>query len=75
MRDQFSQVTSNIVEAVVSIGRLSSFLKAEELQRDARKIIEKPDLQLGDEVRAFLNDEPFPAEARVFGVGSCYQER
>ncbi|KAF8202113.1 multidrug resistance-associated ABC transporter [Pholiota molesta] len=46
----FSQVTSNIIEAIVSVKRLSSFLTADELQKDARKLIDKPDLQLGDEV-------------------------
>jgi len=43
-------VTSNIIEAIVSVQRLSSFLTADELQPDARKLIEKPNLQLGDEV-------------------------
>lgn len=47
----FSQVISNIVEALVSVKRLSAFFKAGELQPDAREIIQKPDLQLGDEVR------------------------
>ncbi|KAF9473354.1 multidrug resistance-associated ABC transporter [Pholiota conissans] len=46
----FSQVTSNIIEAIVSVQRLSSFLTADELQEDARKLIDKPDLQVGDEV-------------------------
>ncbi|KAF8159727.1 multidrug resistance-associated ABC transporter [Crassisporium funariophilum] len=46
----FSQVTSNIIEAIVSVQRLSSFLGASELQVDARKVIENPTLQLGDEV-------------------------
>ena len=39
------------IEAVVSVKRLSSFLNADELQTDARVVIEKPNLQLGDEVR------------------------
>ena len=43
-------MTSNIIEAIVSVQRLSSFLAADELQPDARKLIEKPNLQLGDEV-------------------------
>ncbi|KAF8638952.1 hypothetical protein AX16_010426 [Volvariella volvacea WC 439] len=46
----FSQVTSNIIEAAVSISRLSSFLNANELQPDACKIIMKPSLHYGDEV-------------------------
>ena len=35
----------------MSVKRLSSFLNADELQTDARVVIEKPNLQLGDEVR------------------------
>ncbi|KAJ7767456.1 multidrug resistance-associated ABC transporter [Mycena maculata] len=46
----FSQVISNIIEALVSVKRLSAFFRAEELQPDARQVIQKPDLQLGDEV-------------------------
>ncbi|KAJ7634168.1 P-loop containing nucleoside triphosphate hydrolase protein [Mycena polygramma] len=46
----FSQVISNIIEALVSVKRLSAFFQASELQPDAREIIQKPDLQLGDEV-------------------------
>ncbi|KAJ6474594.1 multidrug resistance-associated ABC transporter [Mycena vitilis] len=46
----FSQVISNIIEALVSVKRLSAFFRASELQPDAREIIQKPDLQSGDEV-------------------------
>ena len=46
---QVSLVTSNIIEAVVSIKRLSSFLNSEELQM-YRTMIETPMLRLGDEV-------------------------
>lgn len=46
----FAQVTSNIIEAVVSIQRLSAFLQADELQSDARKIKYRPVLNSGDEV-------------------------
>ncbi|KAF9457511.1 multidrug resistance-associated ABC transporter [Collybia nuda] len=46
----FSQVTSNIIEAIVSVRRLADFLQADELQRDARKVLEKPTLNPGDEV-------------------------
>ena len=46
---QVSLVTSNIIEAVVSIKRLSSFLNSEELQM-YRSVIGTPMLQLGDEV-------------------------
>uniref|UniRef100_A0A8H8CHK1 Metal resistance protein YCF1 n=1 Tax=Psilocybe cubensis TaxID=181762 RepID=A0A8H8CHK1_PSICU len=51
----FSQVTSNIIEAVVSVQRLASFLSADELQVDARKLIEKPNLQLGEEVLSIVD--------------------
>jgi ATP-binding cassette subfamily C (CFTR/MRP) protein 1 len=46
----FSQVISNIIEALVSVKRLSAFFQSAELQPDARELILKPDLQLGDEV-------------------------
>jgi hypothetical protein len=46
----FSQVTSNIVESIVSVKRLSSFLKADEVQPEARNVILNPDLRVGDEV-------------------------
>ncbi|KAJ3711222.1 P-loop containing nucleoside triphosphate hydrolase protein [Lentinula raphanica] len=36
----FSQVTSNVIESIVSIQRLSDYLGASELQPDARKAIE-----------------------------------
>ncbi|TFY72025.1 hypothetical protein EVG20_g1007 [Dentipellis fragilis] len=35
----FAQVTSNIIEALVSVKRLSAFLRAEELQPDARRLV------------------------------------
>ncbi|THH19236.1 hypothetical protein EW146_g1884 [Bondarzewia mesenterica] len=44
----FSQVTSSIIEAMVSVNRLSSFLHADELQPDARKISINSDLRNGD---------------------------
>ena len=47
---QFSQVTSNIIEALVSVNRLSDFLRADELQADAVKRIDKPSLSIRDEV-------------------------
>lgn len=51
-------VTSNIIEAVVSINRLSSFLNADELQPDARQLIEsKTKLGLGDEVLSIKEGE------------------
>ena len=55
---QFSQVTSNIIEALVSINRLSEFLNADELQPDARYISKaKPVLDVGDEVLSITNGE------------------
>jgi ATP-binding cassette subfamily C (CFTR/MRP) protein 1 len=47
---QFSQVTSNIIESIVSIRRMSNFLAAAELQPGTRNILEKENLQIGDEV-------------------------
>ncbi|KAF9005892.1 metal resistance protein YCF1 [Cyathus striatus] len=43
----FGQVTSNIIEAIVSVQRLSSFLGADELQADARTL-EHKSLKTGD---------------------------
>jgi hypothetical protein len=43
-------VTSNIIEAWVSVKRLSTFLDATELQPDARKVTEDVELKAGDEV-------------------------
>jgi len=44
------EVWSNLIEAIVSVKRLSFFLNADELQYDARQPIEKPPLNEGDEV-------------------------
>lgn len=49
---QFSQVTSSIIEAMVSINRLSKFLAADELQSNARKVSINSDLRTGDIVKA-----------------------
>ena len=54
---QFSQVTSNIIEAIVSVRRLSEFLRAEELQASAVQRIEKPSLSVGDEVLSIRDGE------------------
>ena len=54
---QFSQVTSNIIEAMVSVRRLSAFLGADELQPDARVVVQRPRLELGDEVLSITNGE------------------
>ena len=51
---QFSRVISNIIEAIVSLQRLSSFLNAQELQL-YRTMVESPKLQLGDEVDIFVS--------------------
>ncbi|KAJ7918968.1 multidrug resistance-associated ABC transporter [Mycena leptocephala] len=48
----FSQVISNVIEAFVSVKRLSAFFQSLELQPDAREIIQMPNLQPGDEVCA-----------------------
>jgi ATP-binding cassette, subfamily C (CFTR/MRP), member 1 len=50
---QLSRVISNIIEAIVSVQRLSSFLNAGELQM-YRTVIETPMLQHGDEVGIFF---------------------
>ncbi|SJL03580.1 related to YCF1-Vacuolar ABC transporter responsible for vacuolar sequestration of glutathione-S-conjugates [Armillaria ostoyae] len=64
LTSDFSQVTSNLIEAIVSIRRLSDFLEADELQADARKLIEKPNLQRGDTVLSIRNaDFSWSAEA------------
>ncbi|KAG6889968.1 hypothetical protein C0992_003448 [Termitomyces sp. T32_za158] len=60
----FSQVTSNIIEAIVSVKRLSDFLNAEELQGDARKFIDTPNLNRGDEVLS-IQDADFSWEKKA----------
>jgi ATP-binding cassette, subfamily C (CFTR/MRP), member 1 len=50
---QFGRVVSNIIEAIVSLKRLSSFLNANELEL-YRTMIEPTVLQLGDEVDIFF---------------------
>lgn len=47
---QSSQVVSNIMEALVSVRRISDFLRAEELQKDAVMRIEKEPPGIGEEV-------------------------
>jgi len=46
----FAQVTSNIIEAIVSVKRLNSFLGAAELQPDATKVVVGNSLREGDEI-------------------------
>ncbi|KAF6761448.1 metal resistance protein YCF1 [Ephemerocybe angulata] len=54
----FSQVTSNIIEAWVSVKRLSAFLDASELQPDARKVLPPArELAEGDEVLSIKDGE------------------
>ncbi|KAF9442601.1 multidrug resistance-associated ABC transporter [Macrolepiota fuliginosa MF-IS2] len=53
----FAQVTSNIIEAWVSVKRLDSFLSAAELQPDATKLLTAPTLTEGDEVLSIKNGD------------------
>ena len=50
---------SNLVEAVVSVERISAFLDSDELQTDARNVILKGSLQDDDEVVSITNGEFF----------------
>lgn len=50
-------VISNLVEAIVSVKRISSFLDSDELQSDARDIILKGNIQDGDEVLSITHGE------------------
>jgi len=52
-------VISNLVEAIVSVKRISSFLDSDELQTDARNISLKENIQDGDEVLSITNGEFF----------------
>lgn len=54
---QFSMVTSNIIEAMVSAKRLSDFFNADELQPDTRQVVESADLEQGDVVVSITNGE------------------
>ncbi|EAU90288.2 metal resistance protein YCF1 [Coprinopsis cinerea okayama7 len=53
----FAQVTSNIIEAMVSVRRLADFLEARELQPDARKLVEDAAVREGDEVLSIKGGE------------------
>ncbi|TFK51703.1 multidrug resistance-associated ABC transporter [Heliocybe sulcata] len=53
----FSQVTSNIIEAVVSVRRLSDFLRATELQPDAVNVLAAADPKMGEEVLSIERGE------------------
>jgi len=52
-------VISNLVEAIVSVKRISSFLDSDELQTDARHITLKENIQDGDEVLSIDGGEFF----------------
>ena len=56
---QFAMVISNLVEAIVSVKRISSFLDSDELQTDARNLFLKDNIQTGDEVLSITNGEFF----------------
>ncbi|KIJ55549.1 hypothetical protein M422DRAFT_199806 [Sphaerobolus stellatus SS14] len=53
----FANITTSLIEAMVSVRRLSSFLRASELQSDARKVIHKSNLQEGDETLVIREGE------------------
>jgi ATPase subunit of ABC transporter with duplicated ATPase domains len=50
-------VISSLVEAIVSVKRISSFLDSDELQNDARDIVLKGNIQDGDEVLSITHGE------------------
>jgi len=52
-------VISNLVEAIVSVKRISSFLDSDELQTDARNVTLKENIQDGEEVLSITNGEFF----------------
>ncbi|KAI0313275.1 P-loop containing nucleoside triphosphate hydrolase protein [Amylostereum chailletii] len=53
----FSQVTTNLIEAMVSAQRLSRFLHSDELQPDARRLLIQPRLRSGDVVLEIKDGE------------------
>ncbi|KAI0629229.1 metal resistance protein YCF1 [Trametes polyzona] len=53
----FAMVTSNIIEAMVSVKRLSAFFNSDELQPDVRQTVAKDDIELGDVVVSIINGE------------------
>ncbi len=50
-------VTSNIIEAMVSVQRLSAFFDADELQPDVREVVEMARLEHGDVVFSVTDGE------------------
>ncbi|CDO77661.1 hypothetical protein BN946_scf184969.g12 [Trametes cinnabarina] len=55
--NMFSMVTSNIIEAMVSVKRLSAFFNSDELQPDVREAVAKENIELGDVVVSIKNGE------------------
>ncbi|KAI0731222.1 metal resistance protein YCF1 [Earliella scabrosa] len=53
----FAMVTSNIIEALVSVKRLSTFFNADELQPDVRQVVNNTVLEQGDVVVSVTNGE------------------
>ena len=50
-------VTSNIIEAMVSVKRLSAFFASDELQPDVRQVVKLADLDQGDVVVSVTDGE------------------
>lgn len=50
-------VTSNIIEAMVSVKRLSTFFDSDELQPDVRQTVAKDNVEHGDTVVSIVNGE------------------
>lgn len=44
-------ITSSVADSLVSLERISEFLKSGELQEEAREVVKKQQLKRGDEVR------------------------
>ncbi|KLO11533.1 metal resistance protein YCF1 [Schizopora paradoxa] len=53
----FAMVTSNIIEAIVSIKRLTKFLSADELQTDARVVLGPEEVKNGAPILTIKNGE------------------
>ncbi|KAI0819664.1 metal resistance protein YCF1 [Trametes gibbosa] len=55
--NMIGMVTSNIIEAMVSVKRLSAFFSSDELQPDVRQTVTKDNIELGDTVVSIVNGE------------------
>ncbi|KAH9852113.1 metal resistance protein YCF1 [Lenzites betulinus] len=55
--NMFGTVTSNIIEAMVSVKRLNAFFASDELQPDVRQTVAKDNIELGDTVVSITNGE------------------